>query len=74
MCDREVLGFRHGVVEVSSLLGHEAASLGYWFPILGDETTALSRNVENRQSSGVASYPWRTETSYVQFFSNTFSL
>ena len=57
MCDCEVLVFRHGVVEVSFLLGHEATSLGYWFPILGDETTALSRNVGNRQSNGAASYP-----------------
>jgi len=57
MCDRDVLVFLHGVDAVSFLLGYEAASLGYWFPILGDETTALSRNVGNRQSSGAASYP-----------------
>ena len=57
MCDREILGFRYGVAEVSFLLGQEAASLGYWFPILGDETTVLSRNVGNRLSSGAASHP-----------------
>lgn len=37
MCDGEVSVFSQDVVEVSFLLGHEAASEGYWFPILVDE-------------------------------------
>lgn len=54
MCDRGVLVFRHVVFEVSFLLGHEAASLGYWSrflemrPLLCLETPGTDNPVARR--------------------------